>query len=94
MEIRQNNIHLCQLGIGIPVISKTKEKIDGRREKILSLANDYKNSHLLSSSKEITDMDEMDIESIIKEREERIREGEEMYKKQMEKAVFFNPQYD
>src|ERR687897_616426 len=42
-EIRQNNIHLCHLGIGMPVISKMKEKIDGRKQKILSIANDYKN---------------------------------------------------
>jgi hypothetical protein len=93
-EIRQNNIHLCHLGIGLPVISKMKEKIDGRKQKILSLANDYKNSHLLPSSKEITNMDEIDIESIIREREERDRQAEEVYKKQMEKAVFFNPGYD
>ena len=76
----------------MPVISKMKEKIDGRKQNILSLANDYKNSHLLSSSKEITNMDEVDIESIIREREERDRIAEEVYKKQMEKAVFFNPQ--
>jgi hypothetical protein len=87
-EIRQNNIHLCHLGIGMPVISKMKERIDGRKQKILSLANDYKNSHLLPSSKEITNMDEIDIESIIREREERDREAEEIYKRQMEKAVF------
>jgi hypothetical protein len=78
----------------MPIISKMKQKIDGRKQKILSIANDYKNSHLLPSSKEITNMDEIDIESIIREREERDRQAEEIYKKQMEKAVFFNPQYD
>ena len=88
-EIRQNNIHLCHLGIGMPVISKMKEKIDGRKQKILSLVYDNKKSHLLPSVKEITDMDEIDIESIIREREEREREGEEEYQKQKEKAVFF-----
>ena len=36
-------------------------------------------------------MDEIDIESIIREREERDREAEEVYKKEMEKAVFLNP---
>ena len=87
-EIRQNNIHLCHLGISMPVISKMKEKIDGRKQKILSLANDYKNSHLLSSSKEITDMDEMDIESIIREREERDRQAEEHLKKRNGKGCF------
>ena len=70
-EIRQNNIHLCQLGLGMPIIAKMKEKIEGRKHKILSLVNDNKNSHLLPSSKEIADMDEIDIESIIREREER-----------------------
>jgi hypothetical protein len=49
---------------------------------------------LLPSSKEITNMDEIDIESIIREREERERAGEEVYKKEREKAVFFNPGYD
>ena len=39
-------------------------------------------------------MDEIDIESIIREREERNREEEEIYKKEREKAVFFNPGYD
>ena len=79
----------------MPIISKMKEKIDGRKQKILSLVNDYyKNSHLLPSSKEITNMDEVDIESIIREREENDRKAEEIYKKEMEKAVFFNPGYD
>ena len=87
-EIRQNNIHLCQLGLGMPIIAKMKEKIDGRKQKILSLVDDNKKSHLLPSSKEITDMDEIDIESIIREREEREREGEEEYQKQLKMAVF------
>ena len=87
-EIRQNNIHLCQLGLGMPIIAKMKEKIEGRKQKILSLVNDNKKSHLLPSSKEIADMDEIDIESIIREREEREREGEEEYQKQLKMAVF------
>jgi hypothetical protein len=33
-------------------------------------------------------MDEVDIESIIREREERMREAEEYYKKQKDKAFF------
>ena len=87
-EIRQNNIHLCQLGLGMPIIAKMKEKIEGRKQKILSLVNDNnKNSHLLPSVKEITNMDEIDIESIIREREEREREAEEAYQKQL-KMVF------
>ena len=95
-EIRQNNIYLCQMGIGMPIISKMKEKIDGRSQKILSIAaNDYnKNSHLLPLSKEITDMADIDIESVIKEREEENRKMEEHIKKIKEKAVFFNDQYD
>ncbi len=48
-EIRQNNIHLCQLGLGMPAISKMKEKIEGRKQKILTIANVYQNSHLLPS---------------------------------------------
>jgi hypothetical protein len=69
-EIRQNNIHLCQLGLGMPIIAKMKEKIDGRKQKILSLVDDPKKNHLIPSSKEIADMDEIDIESIIREMEE------------------------
>ena len=88
-EIRQNNIHLCQLGLGMPIIAKMKEKIDGRKQKILSLVDDNKKSHLLPSSKEITDMDdEIDIESIIRQKEERERAGEEAYQKQLRMAVF------
>ena len=37
---------------------------------------------------------ERDKEAEKQEEEERLREGEEIYKKQMEKAVFFNPQYE
>lgn len=72
----------------MPVISKMQEKIDGRKQRILSLANDYKNSNLLPSSKEITGMDEIDIESIIREKEEREKEAEEAYQKQLRMAVF------
>ena len=87
-EIRQNNIHLCQLGLGMPIIAKMKEKIDGRKQKILSLVDDNKKSHLLPSAKEIADMDEIDIESIIREKIEREKEGEEAYQKQLRMAVF------
>ena len=87
-EIRQNNIQLCQLGLGIPIIAKIKEKIEGRNQKILSLVNYNKKNSLLPSSKEITDMDEIDIESIIREKEEREKAGEEAYQKQLRMAVF------
>jgi hypothetical protein len=88
-EIRQNNIQLCQLGLGMPIIAKMKEKIEGRKQKILSIVDDNnKKSHLLPSSKEITDMDEIDVESIIREKEERERAGEEAYQKQLKMAVF------
>ena len=55
----------------MPIIAKMKEKIDERKQKILLLVNDNNKSHLLPSLKEIMDMDEIDIESIIREREER-----------------------
>ena len=47
-----------------------------------------KKNHLLPSSKEITDVDEIDIETIIREKEEKEREGEEAYQKQLKMAVF------
>ena len=87
-EIRHNNIHLCQLGLGLPIIAKMKEKIEGMNQKILTLVNDNKNNSLIPSSKEITDMDEIDIESIIREKEEKEREGEEAYQRQLRMAVF------
>jgi hypothetical protein len=87
-EIRQNSIHLCQLGLGMPIIAKMKEKIDGRKQKILSIVEDNKKNHLLPSSREIADMDEIDIESMIREKEEREKEGEEAYQKQLRMAVF------
>lgn len=55
-----------------PIIAKMKEKIEGRKQKILSLVGDNnKNNSLLLSSKERTNNDEIDIESIIRQREER-----------------------
>ena len=87
-EIRQNSIHLCQLGLGMPIIAKMKEKIEGRNSKILSLVDDNKKNHLLPLSKEIMDMDEIDIESKIREKEEREKEGEEEYQKQLRMAIF------
>ena len=86
--IRQNNIHLCHLGLGMQIIAKMKEKINGRNQKILSLVDDDNKRNHLPSSKEITDMDEIDIESIIKEKEEREKAGEEAYQKQLRMAVF------
>ena len=53
-----------------------------------SLIEDNKKNYLIPSSKEITDMDKIDIESIIREKEEREREGEEEYQKQLRMAVF------
>ncbi|HKG40871.1 MAG TPA: hypothetical protein VKA98_01925 [Nitrososphaeraceae archaeon] len=49
------------------IISKMKEKL--KKIKIFSTANDYKNNYLLPLSKEKTNIDEMDIESIIRETE-------------------------
>src|SRR5918993_2194337 len=36
-EIRQNNIILCELGMGMPIIAKVKEKIEVRKQKIFSI---------------------------------------------------------
>ena len=76
------------MGLGMPIIAKMKEKIDERKQKILLLVNDNNKSHLLPSLKEIMDMDEIDIESIIREREEREKEAEEAYQKQLRMAGF------
>ena len=62
-----------------PYISKIKEMIEGRKQKILSLVDDNKNNSWNPSSKEIIDIDGIDIESIMREKKERKREGEEEY---------------
>jgi hypothetical protein len=36
-ELRQNNIHLCQLGLGMPIIAKMKERIEGGNKKYYHL---------------------------------------------------------
>ena len=53
--------------------------IEGRKQKILSLVDDNKNNSWNPSSKEIIDIDGVDIESIMREKKEREREGEEEY---------------
>lgn len=54
--------------------------------KYLEYLNENNKNHLLPSSKEIANMDDIDIERIIREREE--REGEEEYQKRLRMAVF------
>jgi hypothetical protein len=51
------------------------------------------NNYLLPLSKALTDIDEIDIESIFREKEEREKEKKE-YQKQLKMAVFYNNQYD
>jgi hypothetical protein len=95
-SIRQTNVQLCQMGMGMPVIAKMKEILNGGtyNSRVLEL-NGLRETPLLptSSGNELINMDR-DIEAKKKEEEERLREGEEQYKKELKKAVFFNPQYD
>jgi hypothetical protein len=73
-----------------------REILNGRtyNSKVLEL-NGLRENPLLpsSSTKGLINIDR-DIEAEKKEEEERLRIGEEHVKKQMEKAVFFNNQYD
>ena len=62
--------------------------IEGRKQKILLLVDDNKNNSWNPSSKEIIDIDGIDIESIMREKKEREREGEEEYQKRLRMAVF------
>ncbi len=97
-SIRQTNIQLCQMGMGMPVIAKMREILNGGtyNSKVLEL-NGLRENPLLPSSYSTKGLINInrDIEAEKKkEEEERLRIGEEYYKKQMEKAVFFNNQYD
>lgn len=92
-SIRQTNIQLCQMGMGMPVLAKMKEILNGGTysSKVLELNGLRENPFLPSSTKGLINIDR-DIEAEKKEEEERLRIGEEYFKKQMEKAVFFNNQ--
>jgi hypothetical protein len=95
--IRQTNIQLCQMGMGMPVLAKMKEILQGGtyNSRVLEL-NGLRDNPILPSSSSINEHINIDrdIEAEKKTEEERLRKGEEIFKKQMEKAVFFNPQYD
>ncbi len=95
-SIRQTNIQLCQMGMGMPVIAKMREILNGGtyNSKVLELNGLRENPLLPSSSTKGNINIDRDIEAEKKEEEERMRIGEEYFKKQMEKAVFFNNQYD
>src|SRR5215217_1956002 len=94
-SIRQTNIQLCQMGMGMPVIAKMKEIINGGtyNSKVLEISGLRENPTLpsFSSSSSISEHIDLgrDIEAEKKaeeEEEERLRIGEEHLKKMKEKA--------
>ena len=87
-QIRQNNIHLCQLGVGMPILAKMRQSNEIRNQKILRLVNHNSGSNPLISPEDITHLDNLDVEAIIKDREERRRKAEEKFQKLKEDFVF------
>ncbi|HLN34067.1 MAG TPA: hypothetical protein VK250_02165 [Nitrososphaeraceae archaeon] len=91
-EIRENNIHLSQMGMGMPIISKLKEIIQGKQQNIFDLVNKQKNNTLIPvDGKDIIDDNQEfqnNIEKSIREREERKKEIDEKFRKKMEGFVF------
>ena len=69
-----------------------KRKKNWRKLKILSTVNDYKNNYLLPSSRQKTNIDEIDIESINREMEE-IETLKDIEKTDGKRSIFYN-QYD
>lgn len=83
-EIRQNNIHLSQMAMGMPIIAKIKEVIEGGEynSKLLEL-NGIRDQPFLSSSKEIINLNQN-----LDGGETGLSEGELEYRRQKERAVF------
>jgi hypothetical protein len=87
-QIRQNNIHLCQLGVGIPIIAKMRQNNEIRNQKILKLVN-YNNGRApLISSEDISHLEEIDVDAIIKDREVELKKAEDRFEKLKEDFVF------
>ena len=83
-ELRQTNLYLSQMGMGIPIIAKIREVIEGGKynSKLLEL-NGIRDQPFLSSSKEI-----VNVNQDIDEGETGLSEGELAYRRQKERAVF------
>ena len=83
-ELRQTNLYLSQMGMGIPIIAKIKEVIEGGKynSKLLELSG-IRDQPFLSSSKEI-----INVNQDIDEGETGLSEGELAYRRQKERAVF------
>jgi hypothetical protein len=94
--IRQTNIQLCQMGMGMPVLAKMKEILQGGtyNSRVLELNGLSDNPILPSSSSSIKEHINLDsdIEAEKQEEEERMRQMKERVKRQIENAVFFNDQ--
>lgn len=88
-QIRQNNIHLSQLGVGLPVIARMRQNNEVRNQKILRLINHNNGPGLSLSPEDITHLEEIDVDVIIKDRDERRRKAEKEYERMKKEQFVF-----
>jgi hypothetical protein len=88
-SIRQNNIHLSQMGNGMPIVAKTKELIQGGtyNSRVLEL-NGIRENPIVPNSQKYNNI-EYNNEAEKKDNEEQEeREGEKEYQRRLKMAVF------
>jgi hypothetical protein len=87
-ELRQTNLYLSQMGMGVPILAKIKQVIEGGKykSKLLELNGirdqPFLSSSSSSSSKEIINLNQ-DLDG-----ERGLSEGELAYRRQKKRAVF------
>jgi hypothetical protein len=89
-EIRQNNIHLSQMAMGMPIIAKIKEVIEGGEynSKLLELNGIRDQPFLSSSSSSSSSKEIINVNQDNDDGETGLSEGELAYRRQKEQAVF------
>ena len=87
-SIRQTNIHLSQMGMGMPILAKIKELIQGGtyNSRVLEL-NGIRENPIVPNSQKYNHL-EYNNEAEKKNTEEQESEGEKEYQRQLKKAVF------
>ena len=87
-SIRQNNMHLSQMGMGMPILAKIKELIQGGtyNSRVLEL-NGIRENPIVPNSQKYNHL-EYNNEAEKKDNEEQENAGEREYQRQLKKAVF------
>jgi len=87
-SIRQNNLFLAQMGMGMPIIAKTRELIQGGtyNDRVLEL-NGIRENPILPFSQKYSSLDDNN-EANKNYNEDQESEGEREYQRQLKKAIF------